>query len=94
MIKDRITETLLNLVLVILVDETRILLNLNRKFSIDLNSSILDIHLFGESLFIEINHQDYNTITHYSKEIKLNVVVFRGDGERLGIKIFVESIKK
>ena len=30
---------------------------------------------------------------HHSKEIKLKVVVLRGDGERFGMKIFVESNK-
>jgi hypothetical protein len=38
-----------------------------------------NIYLFNEKQMI------------YSKEIKLKVVVFRGDGERLGSKIFDES---
>jgi len=44
-------------------------------------------------LFLE-RKKKFFFLYNYSKEIKLKVVIFLGDGERFGIKIFLESNKK
>ena len=69
-----------------------------------ITDNVHEMYLFMEkdncSLIFEINPGRIRTFIYlmtekktlnYSKEIKLNVVVFRGDGERLGRKIFGES---